>query len=213
VAIRFILASASPARLQTLKSAGVEATPVISGIDESLIAAATNGETVAALARAKAQAVAEKGRSEGWLDSEALVGSQPYLIVGCDSMLEFEDVVLGKPRDSATATQWWQAMRGKSGVLLTGHHVIYVDGYNETERTQVAATQVHFANLSDAEIAAYVATGEPEHVAGAFTIDGLGGAFVDSVNGDPHTVVGLSLPLLRRMLLELGIEWHALWRR
>jgi septum formation protein len=209
--MRFILASASPARLQTLKRAGVLATPIVSGVDESRINADTPAEQAAMLARAKAQAVAERGRREGWLDADALIGSNPTLIVGCDSVLELDGKAFGKPGSPERAAARWRLMRGRTGRLLTGHHVIWCQGYADTELTEVAATEVRFADLDDAEIAAYAASGEPSEVAGAFTIDGRGGAYVESISGDPHNVVGISLPLLRRMLLQLGVPWHSLW--
>ena len=131
------------------------------------------------------------------------------LVVGCDSVLAFDDGVHGKPVDAEEATRRWRAMRGGSGVLHTGHCV--VDTGTGREVARHAATVVHFADVSDAEIAAYVATGEPLQVAGAFTVDGLGGAFVTGIEGDPHTVVGISLPLLREILADLGVAWTDLW--
>ncbi|MCW5953000.1 MAG: Maf family protein, partial [Propionibacteriaceae bacterium] len=128
---------------------------------------------------------------------------------GCDSVLSLDGEIHGRPADAAAATARWQRMRGRSGVLHTGHHVMH----GTASRTEVASTIVRFADLSDDEIAAYVATGEPVEVAGAFTIDGLGGAYVTGIDGDHHTVVGISLPLLRTMLAELGIRWHSLWSR
>ena len=122
------------------------------------------------------------------------------VVLGCDSMLEFDGEVVGKPGDAATATARWRAMRGKSGVLHTGHWLVDHRAGGPGEVGATASTVVHFADLSDAEIDAYVATGEPLQVAGAFTIDGLGGPFIERIEGDHHTVVGLSLPLLRRLL-------------
>ncbi len=131
------------------------------------------------------------------------------LVLGCDSVLELDGEIHGKPRDAAEAAARWRQMRGRGGVLHTGHCLIdFRTGHRTAE---VAATTVWFADLSDEEIAAYVATGEPLRVAGAFTLDGLGGAFVRGVEGDPHNVVGLSLPLLREMLAELGVAWTSLW--
>jgi septum formation protein len=132
------------------------------------------------------------------------------LVLGCDSVLELDGEALGKPGDADDAVRRWRAMRGRSGVLHSGHCL------RDTATGHVAAatasTTVHFADVSDEEIAAYVATGEPLHVAGAFTIDGFGGAFVTGIEGDHHTVVGLSLPLLRELLLELGRAWPDLWK-
>jgi septum formation protein len=131
------------------------------------------------------------------------------LVLGCDSVLELDGVALGKPHDAADAVRRWQAMRGRSGVLHTGHAVR--DTANGRDAAALGSTVVHFADVSDAEIAAYVDSGEPLQVAGAFTIDGLGGAFVTRIEGDHHNVVGLSLPLLRELLAELGHGWTELW--
>ncbi|MBW8750840.1 MAG: Maf family protein [Propionibacteriales bacterium] len=125
------------------------------------------------------------------------------------SILDFEGEVLGKPADAAEATERWYRMRGKSGVLHTGHCV--VDTHREVWLGRSAATQVRFASVSDEEIEAYVASGEPLGVAGAFTIDGLGSAYVSGISGDPHNVVGISVPLLRLMFDELGFVWHEFW--
>jgi septum formation protein len=199
--LRLILASASPARLRTLRSAGLDAEVIVSGIDEESIDAPTVTALVAALAQAKAKAVAATLPDD---DDELIV-------IGCDSMLELDGRSLGKPRDAAEATARWRAMRGRDAVLHTGHQVVLRRSGTHTTRTAVASTTVTFAAIDDAEIAAYVATGEPLAVAGAFTIDGLGGAFVTGLAGDPHNVVGISLPLLRKMLAELGVRWTDLW--
>lgn len=192
-----VLASRSPARLATLRAAGIEPEVVVSGFDEDSIVEPDPAALVAALARAKAESVAE-----------ALPpGPADRIVIGCDSVLAFEGEIHGKPADAAQATARWRQLRGRSGVLHTGHHVIH----GAASRTATASTTVRFADLSDEEIAAYVATGEPVEVAGAFTIDGLGGAYVTGLTGDHHTVVGISLPLLRTMLAELGIAWHRLW--
>jgi septum formation protein len=159
----------------------------------------------------KAEAVAASlaatpanGRSPSGGPSAAL------LVLGCDSVLAFDGAVLGKPSGPDDAVRRWQAMRGRSGVLYTGHCLVDVYGGRTAEA--VAATTVHFGTPSDAEITRYVATGEPLRVAGAFTIDGLGALFVDRIEGDPGTVIGLSLPLLRKLMLELGTEITGLWR-
>jgi septum formation protein len=133
------------------------------------------------------------------------------LVVGCDSVLELDGEIHGKPGSAEAATARWHQMRGRSGTLHTGHCVVETGTGRVVARS--ARTVVHFAELSDAEIDAYVATGEPLGVAGAFTIDGLGGAFVTGIEGDPHTVVGIGLPLLRDIMAELGIAWHDLWVR
>nr|WP_239579742.1 nucleoside triphosphate pyrophosphatase [Microlunatus panaciterrae] len=198
-----ILASASPARLSTLRQAGLSPEVIVSGVDESQVVAADAAELALQLARLKAATVAD-----GLQDDPAPTGLPSMIIVGCDSVLELDGEAYGKPDSAEIAVQRWQAMRGRTGVLHTGHQVI-LDNGRQLGRT--ASTVVHFADLSDAEITAYVETGEPLVVAGAFTLDGLGGAFVTGIEGDPHNVVGISLPLLREMLLDLGIAWRDLW--
>lgn len=194
---RLVLASQSPARLATLRSAGVRPEVVVSGVDESGVQADSPADLAAVLAELKASAVAT---TLGDLGTGTVV-------VGCDSVLELDGEAYGKPSDPETARQRWRAMRGRSGVLHTGHHLCTAGAV----RTAVASTTVSFADLTDDEIDAYVATGEPLQVAGAFTLDGLGGAFVTGIEGDPHNVVGISLPLLRTMLADLGFAWTSLW--
>jgi septum formation protein len=190
--VRFILASASPARRATLLRAGVVPEVQVSGFDESAIDLDDAAELVVALASAKANSIAET------IDGDALV-------LGCDSLLEFEGVALGKPADADEAVRRWRTMTGRSGVLHTGHALLVVsNGMVTGSSAQLASTTVNFAEISEAEIAHYVASREPLAVAGAFTLDGLGGWFVESVVGDHHNVVGLSLPLLRRMLADAG---------
>lgn len=190
--MRFLLASASSGRLRTLRNAGVEPEVEVSGVDEDAITAATPAELVRELAHAKAVTVA--GRQQGEL-----------LVLGCDSLLELDGAALGKPSSAEEAIARWKSMRGRTAVLHTGHTLIEVaDSALARISDRVASTEVRFAEPSDAEIEAYVGTGEPLRVAGAFTIDGFGGWFVEAVAGDHHNVVGLSLPLLRRMLLDFG---------
>jgi septum formation protein len=205
-----VLASASPARRALLRAAGVEPVIRVSGVDEAAVEAAlasqgrtAPGDVCAALAVAKAEAVADDVRRD-------LPGA---VVVACDSVLDLDGVALGKPVDAADAIARWHAMRGREGVLRTGHTVVRLGATaaDDTEASAVASTVVRFADLDDATIEAYVATGEPLHVAGAFTLDGLGGPFVEGVDGDPANVVGLSLPLLRRLLGELGVPWTSLW--
>ncbi|WP_422753386.1 Maf family protein [Micromonospora sp. WMMD708] len=200
--LRLVLASQSPARRKLLQAAGIEPDVLVSGVDESLVVAERAEDLCLELARRKAQAVADRLRSTP--DARTLV-------LGCDSVLAFDGEILGKPADAADATRRWERMRGRSGVLHTGHHL--VDVGHESRVGAVASTVVHFADVTDAEIAAYVATGEPLAVAGAFTIDGLGGAFLTGIEGDAGTVVGLSLPLLRRLLHDLGLSITDLWSK
>lgn len=191
-----VLASASPARLATLRSAGVEPSVIVSGVDESQVTGLAPADLAQRLADLKCAAVAgEVGPGR--------------LVLGCDSVLELDGKALGKPGDADEAVRRWQEMRGRSGVLHTGHCLR--DTTSGRATTGTGSTVVHFADVTDDEIAAYVATGEPLQVAGAFTVDGLGGAFVSGIEGDHHNVVGLSLPLLRELVAELGYAWTNLW--
>ncbi len=194
---RLVLASASPARLKTLQAAGLRPEVIVSGVDEDGVEADNSAELALKLAQLKAVAVA--------------ANLPRALVIGCDSVLELDGQSLGKPADAAEAVERWQQMRGRSGVLHTGHCVI--DTHREVWLGRSAATQVRFAHVADEEIEAYVGSGEPLQVAGAFTIDGLGSAYVSGVSGDPHNVVGISVPLLRLMFDELGFVWHEFWDR
>jgi len=210
---RLLLASASPARRATLVAAGIEPLVAVSGVDEEAVLTAARdrfgaldpADAVLLLAQAKVEDVSRKLPEE-------LEDADDLLLLGCDSMLELDGQVYGKPRDAADATARWRTMRGRSGVLHTGHWLM-------DERDVPAmlgatsSTTVRFADLSDAEIDAYVATGEPLRVAGAFTIDSLGAPFIESVTGDPHAVVGLSLSLLRKLLGRFDVAWPSLWNR
>jgi septum formation protein len=196
--VRLVLASASPARLATLRSAGVEPVVIVSGVDESQVEGLPPAELALQLAELKCAAVA--GRAG--LPDDALV-------LGCDSVLELDGQALGKPSDADDATTRWRRMRGRSGVLHTGHSLR--DTASGRVAAATASTTVRFAQVTDDEIAAYVATGEPLSVAGAFTVDGMGGPFVTGIEGDHHNVVGLSLPLVRELTAELGHSWTELW--
>jgi septum formation protein len=194
-----VLASASPARKDLLHKAGLYPTVVVSGVDEDAIHADTPAELALLLAEAKAETVATTTR----LPAAALV-------IGCDSVLELDGTALGKPADAAEATARWHTMRGRSGILQTGHCVI--DTATGRRASATASTTVRFGTPDDEEIAAYVASGEPLHVAGAFTLDGRSAPFVDSIEGDPGNVIGLSLPLFRQLLAKLDVRITDLWQ-
>jgi len=193
-----VLASASPARLATLRSAGLDPHVIVSGVDESQLDGLPPAELALQLAELKCAAVAARDDLP-----------HPALVLGCDSVLELDGQALGKPADADEAERRWRVMRGRSGVLRTGHCLRETAGGRVAAAT--ASTTVHFADVSDEEIKAYVATGEPLYVAGAFTVDGLGGAFVTGIEGDHHNVVGVSLPLVRDLVAELGHSWTSLW--
>lgn len=209
--VPLVLASKSPARLATLRAAGIHPLVIVSDVDEDAILATTRAshaaaglgqlgpaDAVLALSRAKAQEVSPQCGTDA-------------IVLGCDSMLEIGGEILGKPHSADAARERWRSMRGGSGVLHTGHWII--DDRDDGSAATLGATSstvVHFADLSDEEIDAYVATGEPLHVAGAFTVDGIGGPYVTAIEGDYHGVVGVSLPLLRELLRELGVAIHEL---
>ena len=217
-----LLASASPARRTTLMAAGVTPTVRVSGVDEDAVLAAARerfgalepADAVLLLAQAKAEDVTRAVEASA-VDAEDGL-EQPDVVLGCDSMLELDGEIYGKPGTPEVAVERWRTMRGRSGVLHTGHWVVDLRdadaGGTGGTLGATSATTVHFADLSDAEIDDYVATGEPLAVAGGFTVDGLGGAFVTGIEGDYHSVVGVSLPLLRELLGQIGISWTDLWR-
>ncbi|MEU2259694.1 nucleoside triphosphate pyrophosphatase [Streptomyces sp. NPDC019645] len=194
---RVVLASASPARLALLRDAGLAPEVIVSGVDEDALGAPDPGSLALVLAEAKADAVAARPEA-----ADALV-------IGCDSVLELDGEALGKPADEEEATARWKSMRGRAGILQTGHCVI--DTATGRRVSATASTTVRFGEPTDAEIAAYVASGEPLHVAGAFTLDGRSAPFVDAIEGSHGNVIGLSLPLLRRLLADLGIGITDLW--
>ncbi|HEV7650136.1 MAG TPA: Maf family nucleotide pyrophosphatase [Actinophytocola sp.] len=206
--MQLVLASQSPARFQVLRAAGIESVQYVSGVDEDALAqslpSASPEELVAALAEAKARRVAE-----------AVAGEHPdSVVIGCDSMLAHEGLLVGKPGTPDRARERWVMMGGGTGVLLTGHAVLRVQGGRPGEfASGTAQTTIRFGSPSPAEIDAYIATGEPMDVAGGFTLDGYGGWFVDGVDGDPSSVIGISLPLTRRLLLEIGVSIVDLWIR
>lgn len=191
-----VLASASPARLALLRGAGIDPVVVPSGADESAAPGQPVAQVVAMLARRKAEAVAASRPGD--------------LVLGCDSLLELDGEPAGKPGSAEAASALWRRLAGRQAVLHTGHHLI--DGAAGRQASGVAATTVRFGRPAPAELAAYIATGEPLGLAGAFSIDGRAGAFVEGIDGDPGNVIGVSLPLLRRLLAELGIAITDLWR-
>ncbi len=199
VTVRFILASKSPARLAVLRRAGLDPEVIVSGFDERQVRDTVPTRLAARLAEFKGIAVLPQLEGD-------------FVLLACDSVLEFEGRAHGKPGSKEAAIERWRRMRGREGLLHTGHFVAVRQGGEETRFTRVGSTVVRFADLSDDEIEAYAATGEPQRVAGGFTIDGRGGAYVTAVEGDPYNVVGVSLPLFRQMVIDAGVPWQALWR-
>ncbi len=197
---RLVLASGSPARLQLLRHAGIDPEVIVSGADETIDDDLAAADATVELAGRKAATVAER--------MSAAHGTP--LVLGCDSMLCFDGTNHGKPRTAQVATAAWRARRGRAGVLWTGH--VLIDTTDGRRVEAACATTVRFAEVTDDEIAAYVATGEPLGVAGAFTLDGRGAAFIDGIDGDHSNVVGLSLPTLRTLLGRLGLSIMDLWR-
>ncbi|WP_405489607.1 Maf family protein [Nocardia sp. NBC_00511] len=209
----FVLASQSPARLGVLRNAGVEPVVRVSHVDEDAVAAALPVGTapeviVVELARAKAREVASTLAA----DPELAAAHADSVVVGCDSMLLVDGELQGKPLTPEVARARWAEMAGRSADLLTGHCVLRVrDGEIVAEAADCSTTTVHFAKPEPAELDAYIATGEPLQVAGSFTLDGMGGWFVDRIEGDPSSVIGIGLPLVRRLLAEVGVAVAELW--
>jgi septum formation protein len=212
--MRVCLASTSPARLMLLQQFGIRPLTIAPDVDEDAVIAAIETsrgyplppeEHVSVLARRKAADVAARLADD--------IPDFDGIVIGGDSMFALDGDVLGKPYSAENARRRWRAMRGRTGVLHSGHAVVRIEpGVPAREVHAVAAASVSFAaDVTDAEIDAYVATGEPLHVAGAFTVDSLGGAFIERVEGDPSTVVGMSLSTLRTLVRALGVEWTALW--
>lgn len=205
---RLVLGSASSGRRRVLRGAGIDPLVVVSGVDEDAVAAALGpdawpGDVVCALARAKAEQVA--GELDGGVAADCVV-------LGCDSMLSIDGRLCGKPGSADAAASQWRLMGGRSGELHTGHCLLRLrDAAIAHREVESRCTTVHFADPTDADLRAYVAHGEPWHVAGGFTLDGLGGWFVDGIDGDPSNVIGVSLPLLRSLLGRVGLSVSALW--
>ena len=205
--MRLVLGSASAGRLSVLRKAGVEPVVLVSDVDEDAIIASLGdagpGVVVRALATAKAQRVAES------LDASL---SSDCVVVGCDSMLEFDGRLTGKPGSPDVARQQWNSMAGRSAVLHTGHCVLRLtDGAVAAQVSELGSTTVHFGEPSTTDLDAYIGTGEPLWVAGAFTLDGLGGWFLDGVDGDPSNVVGLGLALTHELFSTVGLSIGELW--
>jgi septum formation protein len=206
---RLVLASASPGRRKVLRQAGIDPLVIVSGVDEDAVVArldpdATPGHVTAALAAAKADAVARV--------LEAAIAAD-CVVIGCDSMLYRDGELLGKPASADAARDGWQKMAGSSGQLYTGHCVIRLrEGKISFQATDATCTTVNFGKPSPADLDAYIARGEPLAVAGGFTLDGLGGWFVDSVEGDPSAVIGIGLPLTRQLLADAGLSISELWQ-
>ena len=205
---RLVLGSASSGRLGVLRGAGIEPLVVVSDVDEHALIDSLEPDTapeavVAKLANAKAVSVAAQLAAEVAADC---------VVLGCDSMLYFDGRLHGKPGTAEAARRQWLAMAGRSGHLLTGHAMLRItDGVITATDSETGSTTVHFGKPSDAELTAYVDTGEPVHVAGAFTLDGMGDWFVERIEGDPSNVIGLSLPLVNRMLTDAGLRVSDLW--
>lgn len=205
---RLVLGSASTGRLRVLRQSGIDPLVVVSDVDEDTVLAALDPETppeavVAKLANAKAVDVAAKLPADVTADC---------VVLGCDSMLYLDDQLRGKPGSADAALQQWRAMAGATGHLLTGHALLRISGgVISHTNSETRSTAVHFADPSEDELAAYVTSGEPINVAGAFTLDGLGGWFIDRIEGDPSNVIGISLPLVRRMLAAAGMSIADVW--
>ena len=199
-----VLASASPARLQTLRNAGLAPIVHVSHVDEEKLQSENfelePREIAQLLAKAKSEEVA--GQYE----------TIDHIIIGCDSVFELNGKPFGKPETAPVARERWALMMNSTGTLHTGHHLIYIDSNGAQHvAAATASTDVTMGELSESEMDAYLATGEPFAVAGGFTLDALGGAFVQSIHGDPSNVVGISLPTVRRLITGFGINWTDLW--
>ncbi|SON60459.1 Maf-like protein [Mycobacterium simulans] len=208
---RLVLGSASPGRLKVLRQAGIDPLVIVSGVDEDMVTAgvgpdAAPTEVVSALALAKAVQVT------GTLSGPQSIVAADCVVVGCDSLLYIDGRLCGKPRSVDDARHQWRSMAGRAGQLYTGHCVIrLLDNRTVKREVETSITTVHFGSPSAGDLEAYLATGEPLRMAGGFTLDGLGGWFIDGIEGDPSNVIGLSLPLLRSLLHRVGLSLAALW--
>jgi septum formation protein len=213
--VRFYLASTSPARLATLRSSGIEPVVAPSDVDEDAAVQAAEAERGHALSPAEMVLLLAQAKAEAVAGT--LVQGEPIdgLVLGGDSAFVLDDVIYGKPHTPEVALERWVAQRGRTGTLYSGHWLIdHRGGSSNASAGEVTVAEVTFANdISDDELASYIRSGEPLKVAGAFTIDSLGAAFIDHISGDPSTVVGVSVPALRRLVSKLGIFWPDLWNR
>lgn len=198
---QLILASGSSARLTQLRLAGLDPQTIVSGVEENPLPGETALELTCRLAQLKARTVADHVEMNG-----------PMIIIGCDSVLQMEGRIHGKPGSIERVKRWWHQMRRQSGMLVTGHHVIVRDDRGERSATRAASTALTFADLTDEEIDAYAETGQATQVAGGVMMDGLGAPFITRIVGDPHNVTGISLPLLRQIFLDLDVPWQSLWQ-
>jgi len=204
--LRLVLASASPARLRVLTEAGLRPEVIVSGVDEDDVDHLPTSEAVVVLAQRKAQAVASSVASGVTAGATAAART---MVLGCDSMLDLDGQQFGKPADAAEVWQRWEAMRHATGMLHTGHCII--DTATGDSATESVSTVVRFGDPTTTELEAYLATGEPLAVAGAFTLDGYGAAFLDGIEGDPGNVIGVSVPAVRRLLAVHGVAITDLW--
>lgn len=207
---RFVLGSASSGRLRVLQQAGIDPLVVVSDVDEDALLASLDPDlppeaVVASLANAKAISVAAQLAEDVASDC---------VVLGCDSMLYLDGALRGKPESPEAARQQWLSMAGSMGHLLTGHAMLRISaGVITHTEGETGSTAVHFGQPTDEELNAYVSSGEPIRVAGSFTLDGLGGWFIDRIEGDPSNVIGLSLPLVNRLLRGAGLAVSDLWRK
>ena len=220
--MHLVLASQSPARRRILQEAGITPIIKVSQVDEDSILdqipSSSPAEKVCALAEAKGRAVALAMCAGEFSPHEAALPEGECVLVACDSMLEAGGELLGKPHDPQVALSRVKALSKAHTTLWSGHYLAHLHcdegGWKVArEDTRPSSTDIHFGSINDEEARAYVASGEPLEVAGSFTIDGLGGAFIEAIEGDHHNVIGISLPLIRTMMADMGLQWVSLWDR